>query len=279
MVPCVGRVIVVSDSHLSERAPESDVNWAAVAEYIQVTKPDLVLHLGDLSLDGTHDQGDLTFARSRLDRLAVPWLAVPGNHDVGDNPGGSDHGMISEERRQQWLDTIGADRWSAEAGGWRLVGVNAQLFGSGMAAEAEQWAFLESETQEAAGPVALVLHKPVTAAPAERAAAPTYRFVPASAQERLGGLPVDLVLSGHVHQYREHEFGGVARLWAPTCWAVIPEHAQPSVGVRRSGILALEFGTDDSDADNDTVRHEFIEPEGLRQLTITVDFPDRYAHR
>ncbi len=49
------RVVFVSDSHLSSRAAESDLNWSAVVRYIWSARPDLVVHVGDLSLDGAHD--------------------------------------------------------------------------------------------------------------------------------------------------------------------------------------------------------------------------------
>jgi len=82
----VTHVIVVSDSHLSARVPESERNWSAVLRHIEAAGPDLVVHVGDLSLDGTHDPEDLVYARAQLDRLSARWMAVPGNHDIGDIP-------------------------------------------------------------------------------------------------------------------------------------------------------------------------------------------------
>ena len=169
----MARLIVVSDSHLSERTPEADQNWSAVLRHVDEARPDLVVHAGDLSLDGAHDPADLEFARARLDRLGVPWRAVPGNHDVGDNPTPG-HDPITGHRRDRWLAAVGADRWTAELGGWRLVGFNAQLLGSGLAAEADQWDWLESQL-DGAGRVAVLLHKPITAAEIELAAGPAYR--------------------------------------------------------------------------------------------------------
>jgi 3',5'-cyclic AMP phosphodiesterase CpdA len=49
--------------------------------------PDVVVHVGDPCLDGTHHPEDLDFAREQLDRLPAPWVSIPGNHDIGDNPG------------------------------------------------------------------------------------------------------------------------------------------------------------------------------------------------
>lgn len=274
------RVIFVSDSHLSSRTAESDLNWSAVVRYIRSAIPDLVVHTGDLSLDGARDPADLSYARSRLDLLDVPWLAVPGNHDVGDNPSDPGPGQvwIDAACRDRWLAAVEPDWWAADAdiGAWRLIGVNAQLFGSGLAAEAEQWAWLESELRATAADrrVALVTHKPIFAGEAELAAAPGYWFVPPAARRRLADLAglrhIDLVLSGHIHQYRQLRGDGTTHLWVPTTWAVLPDSAQASVGTKRSGILAVEF------SGTGQVRHDLIVPDGLRQLTITADIPDPY---
>jgi 3',5'-cyclic AMP phosphodiesterase CpdA len=80
------RVILVSDTHLSASAPQAQANWDAVVGYVGACSPDLVIHLGDLSLDGASDAAGLRRGRTQLDRLPAPWHAVPGNHDIGDNP-------------------------------------------------------------------------------------------------------------------------------------------------------------------------------------------------
>ena len=185
-------MILVSDTHLSRRVPEAQANWEAVLRYLSATAPDLVIHLGDLSMDGAHDVADLQYARRQLDRLDVPWHALPGNHDIGDNPwpGAPDGYAVDASRVQRWLDIVGPDRWSLTVNGWTLLGLNAQLAGSGLAAEAAQWSWLEQQLGEsgAGQPVALVMHKPLAATEAELAAAPIYRFLPAPARQRIADL-------------------------------------------------------------------------------------------
>jgi len=170
------------------------------------TPPDVVIHLGDLSLDGARDPGDLHYGRRQLDRLPVPWHAVPGNHDIGDNPWPGAPGDFSVVGRcQRWLDIVGADHWSLTVNGWTLLAINAQLPGSGLEAEAGQWSWLEEQLSGLSENrrVALITHKPVTATDTEMAGSPAYRFLPPSARNRLGGLhgqtPLALVMSGHVH--------------------------------------------------------------------------------
>ena len=208
----------------------------------------------------------------------MAWRAVPGNHDIGDNPWpGAPAGIVVDAaRHQRWLDIVGAGHWSVTVGGWVLLAVNAQLAGSGLEAEAAQWSWLDEQIGRHRGrePVALITHKPVTATGTELAAAPPYRFWPPPARDRLarlfGGTPPALVMSGHVHQYRLLRLDGTDHLWVPTTWAVLPDQVQPVFGAKRCGIvsLTLTIGT--------PAKQELIEPDGLEQLTVTVDLPDPY---
>ena len=186
------RVILVSDTHLSTSAPQARANWDAVVSYVAACAPDLVIHLGDLSLDGARDAMDLRHGRAQLDRLPTPWRAVPGNHDIGDNPWpGAPAGIgVDAARHQRWLDVVGADHWSMTVGGWTVLAINAQLLGSGLEAEAAQWSWLEEQAGRRRGhqPVALITHKPVTAPRTELAAAPPHRFWPSPARSALIGV-------------------------------------------------------------------------------------------
>jgi len=274
------RVILVSDTHLSPAAPEADANWEAVLRHVGAAAPDAVIHLGDLTLDGAGNPDDLPHGRRQLDRLPVAWHAVPGNHDVGDNPwpGAPDRSALDAGRRQRWLDVIGADHWSLTLDGWTLLAINAQLLGSGLEAEARQWSWLQeqlsgrSENQR----LALLTHKPVAGPETEMATSPPYRFLPPLSADRLADLlrdqPLSLVISGHVHQYRRLDLGGIDHLWVPTTWAVLPDHVQPTLGAKRCGIVFLEL-------DPRAPWHPaLVEPEGITQHTLFGDLPDPY-HR
>src|SRR5262249_54654079 len=156
----------------------------------------LVIHVGDLSLDGANRIEDLHHARRQLDRLTVPWRAVPGNHDIGDNPG-SDKPQedVTSQRNERWREIVDNDHWSIELDGWLLVGINAQLFGSGLDDEAAQWDFVEAQlARRDRGSTILILHKPVGVTDAELTTAHPHRYVPEPARQRL----MDLVDEDHV---------------------------------------------------------------------------------
>lgn len=272
------RVILVSDTHLSPVVPEATANWDAVLRYVGAAAPDVVIHLGDLTLDGAHDPADLDNGRQQLDRLPVAWYAVPGNHDVGDNPwpGVPADVTIDAVRQRRWLDTVGADHWSLTVNGWTMLAMNAQLFGSGLEAEARQWSWLEEQLAERDrdNRLALIAHKPVTAPEEELASAPAYRFWPQPARNRLSSLlagsSVALVMSGHVHQYRQLDLDGTQHLWAPTTWAVLPDLVQPVLGAKRCGIVTLELAAGTSP------QPVLVEPPEIAQHTLTGDIPDPY---
>jgi 3',5'-cyclic AMP phosphodiesterase CpdA len=274
------RLTVVSDSHLSEHTPEAGHNWDAVVRHIAADGPDLVIHAGDLTAHGADDGDEIGAARDQLDRLASPWRAVPGNHDIGDNPwdGQADGAAVSDERRRPWLDTIGADWWACEAGDWQIVAVDAQLFGSGLDAEAEQQEWLATVLGDSgqSRPVLFVSHKPIDGPSAELAMAPPYRFLPAGERERLEAQlrrrGVRMVVSGHVHQYRVLDLNGMQHLWAPTTWSVLPDAMQPLFGAKRCGVLALELFS------SGTAVASLVEPTGIGQLTLGVDVANPYAH-
>jgi 3',5'-cyclic AMP phosphodiesterase CpdA len=170
------RVILVSDTHLSQVAPEATANWEAVLRYVGAAAPDPVIHLGDLTLDGANNAADLGYGRLQLDRLPVAWYAVPGNHDIGDNPwpGAPADVTIDATRYRRWLDIVGADHWSLTVNGWTMLAINSQLFGSGLEAETRQWSWLDEQLRmrERDFRLALIAHKPVAAAAAELAGAP-----------------------------------------------------------------------------------------------------------
>jgi 3',5'-cyclic AMP phosphodiesterase CpdA len=284
---------VVSDTHLSPRTREADANWDAVVARVAADPPAVVVHAGDISADGADRTDDLDHARAQLDRLqvTVPVHTIPGNHDVGDNPHGGypsldgtgtvPPALVEEWRLARFRDRIGPDRWVVDIGGWRLVGLNAQLLGSGLREEGEQWDWLTEVLSSPGGdahPVALFVHKPLLRAPSLPDDPSPGRYVPSAAGDRLRALMssaerrVRAVVSGHAHQFCVHRHDGVAHVWAPTTWAVIPDRAQPAIGRKVSGVVDLTLdGIGATEA-------ELAVPAGLTQWAIGDDIPNPYRH-
>jgi 3',5'-cyclic AMP phosphodiesterase CpdA len=132
------RVVQISDTHLSGRKPLFQANFDTLCAWLHADPPDLIVCSGDLSLDGADSEEDLRFAAEQLARLPARCLAIPGNHDVGDFAELATSQVISAERLARWHAVMGADHFVHEVPGWRLIGLNTQSLGSGLAEEAAQ---------------------------------------------------------------------------------------------------------------------------------------------
>ena len=215
-------MIVVSDSHLSARTPEATAHWDALVDHVTATGPDLVVHVGDISTDGEVVPDDLDYSRRQLDRVPAPLVAVPGNHDVGDGAAWTYDGAaaIGADTLRPYRATFGPDRFSVPAGRWRLLGLDAQLLGSGEPEEDDQWAWLDDEIRRVppATPVGLVLHKPLVPVDGDRDR--PGRYVPEPARGRLlallAGVDSRVVVSGHVHQALRRDRDGLTHVWVPS---------------------------------------------------------------
>ena len=103
------RIIQISDTHLSPGKPHFADNWAPLARWIGEQRPHLVIHSGDVTVDGADLEEDLRSTAELMRRLGVRFRAVPGNHDVGDPR--HDHQPVNETRLQRWRSHFGPDRW------------------------------------------------------------------------------------------------------------------------------------------------------------------------
>ncbi|MBV9200606.1 MAG: metallophosphoesterase, partial [Alphaproteobacteria bacterium] len=74
------RIIQVSDTHLSPGKRQFAGNWPPLAAWIADQAPDLVIHTGDVTVDGADIEEDLRHAAALMRSLGVRFRAVPGNH-------------------------------------------------------------------------------------------------------------------------------------------------------------------------------------------------------
>jgi 3',5'-cyclic AMP phosphodiesterase CpdA len=248
------RLTQISDPHLGRNRPMLTENFHRVSEYIDVTRPDLVVNSGDVSFDGPTSRDDLEFAKSLHDALPVECRAIPGNHDVGDNPtavGPPPSQPVTEASRQAFLSIFGEDRWCFEAAGWCFIGLNSQVMNTGLAREAEQFDWLASQLSAVGGkPLALFLHKPLylNAPDDPELAATAIRYIPQPARARLiemlSAVDLRLVASGHVHQRRDFTRGHVRHVWAPSSGFIIPDRLQEVIGIKEVGLVEYRFQPD-----------------------------------
>jgi 3',5'-cyclic AMP phosphodiesterase CpdA len=248
------RLTQISDTHLARRLSTLTDNFDRLSEYIDASRPDLVVNTGDLAFDGPSSPNDLEFTKALHAALPVPCRYLPGNHDIGDNPtklGPVPPHQATEKDRQAFLSIFGEDRWRFEASGWCFIGLNTQVMNTGLAVEAEQFDWLASELSRVNGrPVALFVHKPLylNAPDDPELAATAIRYVPMPARSRLlemlGAVDLRLVASGHVHQRRDFTYSHVRHVWAPSAGFIIPDRMQEVIGVKEVGLVEYRFQPD-----------------------------------
>ena len=248
------RLIQISDPHLARRLPTLTQNFHRVSEYIDARRPDLVVNSGDLAFDAPTSRDDLEFARELHAALPVTCRYLPGNHDVGDNPtelGPAPAQPATEQERQNFLSVFGEDRWRFDAAGWRFIGLNSLVMNTGLACEAEQYDWLDSQLSSADGkPVALFLHKPLylNAPEDPELAASAIRYIPMPARSRLVGMlraaDLRLVASGHVHQRRDFTYRHIRHVWAPSAGFIISDARQEVIGTKEVGLVEYRFQPD-----------------------------------
>jgi hypothetical protein len=141
---------------------------------------------------------------------------------------------------------FGADRFAFDADGRRLLGINAQLLGSGLPQEDEQDAWLDSELGATVRPVLLALHKPLfLQSPGETEVTATSINPEPRARlpRRLRGAPVRAIVSGHLHCHRDIVRDGLRHVWAPSTAFLVQEPADATAD-NIVGVLSVEVGDD-----------------------------------
>ena len=87
-------------------------------------------------MDGqTHDE-ELAFASLLMQQWPTEMRCLSGNHDLGDGSGELplDHRLL-----RNYSNVFGPDHWVVKTGGWKLLGINAQLLGTDSMQEEAMW--------------------------------------------------------------------------------------------------------------------------------------------
>lgn len=240
----ITRIAQISDTHLSESKPLFDGNFAPTAEQLRKAKPDLVIHTGDLSLDGADSDDDLRHGTAAMNALGLDWLALPGNHDVGDDAALAGKQPITPERLTRWETHAGPLHFARDIPGWRLIGLDTQGFSANPAHRA---AVAEAIATAGTRRIALFQHKPITEEALDDTAVNYWPLLPAPRAGLLamfnGGRPA-LIASGHVHQWRDRTADGIRQIWAPAIGFIVGDAWQHRVGEKILGWVEHEFHAD-----------------------------------
>lgn len=263
----------ISDTHLSDDRPYFNANFERLAKTLRAAKPDLVINTGDATLDGCDREADLRRAKAMHDALGLAYRVIPGNHDTGDSRNVGSKQAIDDVRRQRYLQVLGADRWTHDVPGWRLVGINAQLLDSGLDAEAEQTDFLGDALAEARGrPIALFLHKPLFQDSIDEPQVGSWFLTHAARNgllALLAGADVRLIASGHLHLFRETT-PSMRHVWAPSTSFILPDEAEPDWGPKVVGYVEHRLHEDGR------AESRLVEPPAMVRNDI-YDFPGAYG--
>ena len=238
------RLVQISDTHLSPGKPHFACNWEPLRAWLAGQGPDLVIHTGDVTVDGADVEDDMRHCRELLDGLGLPVLSIPGNHDVGEawHP----HQPVNAERLARWRSHLGADFWRRDIEGFRLIGLNSMLFGSDEADEERQLAWLEREIAEAQGRrLGWFLHRPLFVETPDEGDK-GYWSVPPRPRAHLLDLvrrhDVAFVASGHLHRAHDFMVEDTRYIWGPSSGFVVGPELQPGMaGSSTLGAVTYSF--------------------------------------
>ena len=240
------KIVQISDTHFSPSKPHFNGNWEPIRRWIEEVEPDLVVHTGDLTIDGADQEDDIVFSMGLLGELDVPVLVVPGNHDVGHMPGS--HQPIDDARLERWRHLAGPDRFAKDIGNWRVIGLNSLLVGSGHAEEQAQLDWLVEMLESREGRrVAIFAHKPLFVDDPAEGDTGYWGARPAERQRLIdlfAAHDVALYASGHLHWTWQGEMGATQLLWAPPTSFIIDKLEREMPGERLVGGVIHHLGDD-----------------------------------
>ncbi|MBV2143613.1 metallophosphoesterase [Falsochrobactrum sp. TDYN1] len=226
------RLIQITDTHLGRGKAHFNENWEPLAAWIAAETADLIIHSGDISVDGADVEDDFLFCRELMGDIAAPMLVIPGNHDVGEpkNP----HQPVNAERLARWNRYFGADHWVKDIEDWRLLGFDSMIFSSGLPEEEAQFRWLEKQMAEAAGRrIAWFSHQPLFIN-SWNDADNGYWSVKVEPRARLHALvehfDVGLIASGHLHLSHDFTLDDIQFVWCPSAAFVVGPEMQPPLG-------------------------------------------------
>lgn len=256
------RLVQITDTHFSPTKTHFNSNWQPLADWIADQNPDLVIHTGDLALDGADTEEDLIFSMAKLNELAVPVLTVPVNHDIGHMLDGAQ--PVNGERLERWRRLVGPEEWVHDIGNWRLIGFNSLTLGNDSAEEETQFAWLDEALSTADGRrIAVFAHKPLFIDEPDEGDT-GYWSVRPSARHRMYELfaehDVALHASGHLHRAWSGSLNDIQLIWAPPASFIVGPMERDMPGERIVGAVVHTLDED--------VTSEIVEIAGMTPFLL-----------
>jgi hypothetical protein len=173
--------------------------------------------------------------------------------------------LTGPDQHQRRTAAFGDGHWVTTMGEWTLMGLNCFVFGTGLPAEAEQWAWAERTLSQTHGPIGLFFHKQLFIDRPDEQPQPLYT-VSLAARQRLLDLiarwPVRFVASGHLHQHRRVTIDEVEYVWAPS-WAFPGDTVFPGAD---AGLGWLRWQLDGREFSVERVQDGRLEQRDLKEL-------------
>jgi len=270
------KIVQITDTHFSPTKPHFNGNWEPLASWIEQSGADLVVHTGDLSVDGADKDDDIAFCMDLMREISTLMLLVPGNHDVGHLPGSPQ--PVNAGRLERWRRLVGPDYWMEDAGSWRLIGLDSLLMGFDDAEDEAQFEWLRSALESRGGRrVALFAHKPLFVdAPGEGDTG--YWSVRPAQRQRLYDLiaahDVALFASGHLHRAWQGRYENTSLVWGPSAAFVVGDMERDMPGERLLGAVIHQFGHQFGD----TVASEIVAIPGMTTYVLDDVVAEVYPH-
>ena len=230
----MAQIALVSDTHTTrgtnEEQPLYRGRLAKVIAAVNAAKVDLVLIAGDLTEHGRPEE--LNDFKEQIKAFEPPVWYVPGHHDLGNKivPGKETENELTPVRLAGFETLCGPSFFARECLGFRIIGFNSPILGSGFPRENEMWRFLEQELGERSSKPVLVFthYPPFVKNPGE---AGEYFNIEPGPRRRLLQLlkdsKVSTYLSGHLHRPLTNHIDGMLLLTTGPVSFGLPRGQQP----------------------------------------------------